>query len=46
MPQLEYTTMYWGALVRRRKKKKDWQQMLAQVPIFKKQKERKPKIDK
>ena len=29
--QLEYTTMYWGALERIRKNKiKDWQQMLAQ----------------
>ena len=34
--QLEYTTMYWGALGRKRWRKKDWQQMLAQVPIFKK----------
>ena len=34
-PQPEYTTMYWGALGRRRRKK-DWQQILAQVPIFKK----------
>ena len=36
--QLEYTTMYWGALGRRRikEKKEEWQQMLAQVPIFKK----------
>ena len=31
--------MYWGALGRRRKKnKKDWQQMSAHVPIFKKEK--------
>ena len=39
--QLEYTTMYWGALGRRRRgeKKEDWQQMLAQVPILKKKKE-------
>ena len=38
---LEYTTMYWGALERRRKKRKkeDWQQMLAQVPIFKEKRE-------
>ena len=39
--QLEYTTMYWGALGRRRrrnKETKDWQQMLAQVPIFKRKK--------
>ena len=38
--QLQYTTMYWGALGRRRKKKEeeDWQQILAQVPIFKKKK--------
>ena len=29
--------MYWGALGRRiKKKKEDWQQLLAQVPIFKK----------
>ena len=30
--------MYWGALGRRRRKekKKDWQQMLTQMPIFKK----------
>ena len=36
--RLEYTTMYWGALERRRKNKKeeDWQQVLAQGPIFKK----------
>ena len=34
--QLEYTTMYWGALGRRRRKKADGQEMLAQVPIFKK----------
>ena len=33
--QLEYTTIYQGALGRRRKKKEDWQQMLGQVPIFK-----------
>ena len=30
--QLEYTTIYWRALGG---KKKDWQQMLAQVPSFK-----------
>ena len=29
--------MYWGALGRK-KRKKDWQQILAQVPIFKKKK--------
>ena len=29
-PQLEYTTMYWGALGRRKKKEEAWQQMLAQ----------------
>ena len=34
--QLEYTTMYWGAFGRRKRKKlEDCQQMLAQVPIFK-----------
>ena len=48
MPQLEgpitkkyvYTTMYWGNLGRKRKKtkKEDWQQLLAQVPICKKKK--------
>ena len=32
--ELEYTTIYWGILGRR-KRKKDWQQMLAQVPILK-----------
>ena len=47
MPQLGgattkiYTTMYWGGLGRKSRKKKkekneDWQQVLAQVPIFKK----------
>ena len=37
--QLEYTTVYWRALGRRRRRRKeDWQQMLAQVPIFKKEK--------
>ena len=33
--------MYWGALGRGRRKKEkkeDWQQMLAQVPIFKNEK--------
>ena len=35
--QRAYTTTYWGGLGRR-KRKKDWQQMLAQVPIFKKKK--------
>ena len=34
--QLEYTTIYRGALGRRRRKTKDWQQLLAQVPILKK----------
>ena len=35
-PQLEYTSMYWGALGRRKtSKKEDWQQMLGQVPILK-----------
>ena len=35
--QLEYAAIYCGALGRRRRKKKeDWQQMLAQLPIFKK----------
>ena len=35
--QLRHTTMYWGDLGRksRKRKKKDWQQLLAQVPIFK-----------
>ena len=33
--QLECTNMYLGALGRRRRRKQDWQQMLAQVPIFK-----------
>ena len=41
MPQLEgqvkYATMYWVDLGRKsRKNKKDWQQLLAQVTIFKK----------
>ena len=37
--QLEYTTMYWGVFGEKKgKKKEDWQQMLAQVPIFKKKK--------
>ena len=37
VPQPEYTTKYLGALGRRRRRtKEDWQQMLAQVPIFKK----------
>ena len=36
--QLEYAAMYWGVLGRRRRKKKDWQQMLAKVPIFTKKK--------
>ena len=37
--------MYWGDLGRnKQKKKEDWQQLLAQVPIFKKKKkERKTK---
>ena len=36
-PQLDYTTMYQGDLGRKsRGKKTDWQQLLAQVPIFKK----------
>ena len=37
--QLEYTAVRWGALGRRRRKEKkreDWQQMLAQLPISKK----------
>ena len=33
---VEYTTMYWEALVKRRRRKTHWQQMLAQVPILKK----------
>ena len=34
-------SMYWRALGRkRREKKNDWQQLLAQVPIFKKKKEK------
>ena len=38
-PQLEYTTMYWGVLGRRRRRKKeDWQHMLGHVPIQKKKK--------
>ena len=49
MPQLEgptteeeYTTIYWGDLGRKKqeKKKKDWQQLLAQVPIFKGKKQK------
>ena len=32
--------MYWGALGRRRRKREDWQQMLGQVPIFKKKEEK------
>ena len=39
--QLEYTTMYWGDLgrkSRKEKKKEGWQQLLAQVRIFKKKK--------
>ena len=36
--QLHYTTMYWGALGRRRRKKEDWQQVLAQVAIIKRKK--------
>ena len=37
-PQLKYTTMYWGYLGRKsnNNNKKDWQQLLAQEPIFKK----------
>ena len=35
--QLEYTTRYWGALGRR-KKKEDWQLMLAQGQSLKKEK--------
>ena len=35
-PQLKYATMYWGD--EKQEKKKDWQQLLAQVPIFKKKK--------
>ena len=35
--QLEYTTMYWGAFERRRKIK-DRPQLLAQKPIFEKEK--------
>ena len=42
--QLEYTTMCWGALGRRRRKIEDWQQMLVQVPIFKKKRKRKIKL--
>ena len=44
MPQLEgpttkkYTTMYWGDLGGGVQRKEDWQQLLAQVPIFKKKK--------
>ena len=37
--QLKYTTMYcmyWGVWGDKAKEKKDWQQLLAQVPIFKK----------
>ena len=38
-PQLEYTTMYWGAVGRRRGgKKEDWQQMLAQGQSLKEKK--------
>ena len=37
-PQLKYAAMYWGDLgSKSRKKKENWQQLLAQVPIFKKQ---------
>ena len=35
--------MYWGAFEEKKQKKKDkedWQQLLAQVPIFKKRKRR------
>ena len=39
--QLEYTTMCWGFKEKKEKKKEDWQQMLAQVPILKKKAERK-----
>ena len=40
--QLENTAMYWGVWgeEEERGKKEDWQQMLAQVPIFKKTKEK------
>ena len=37
--------MYWGALGRgRRKKKEDWQQILAQAPMFKKNQNPKLKL--
>ena len=41
--QPRYTTVYRGGLGRqsRKEEKKDWQQLLAQVPIFKKKKKRK-----
>ena len=38
--QLEYITIYRGVLGRRREKK-DWQQTLAEVPIFKEKKKKK-----
>ena len=41
-PQLKYTTLYWGIwggknkIAGEKQKKEDWQQLLAQVPIFEK----------
>ena len=41
-PQLKYTNMYWGSLGRKKQKERkkkneeDWQQLLAQAPIFRK----------
>lgn len=38
-PRVECTTMYWGDVWRKgRRKKEDWEQLLAQVPILKKNK--------
>ena len=34
--QLEYTTVHWGGFGEKKKEKKDWPQVLAQVPIFNK----------
>ena len=40
-----YTTMYWGGggVGEKKQKKNDWQQLLAQAPILKKNKEKKEK---
>ena len=43
-PQLKYATMYWGNLGRKSREKEeeeeDWQQLLAQVPIFEKKRKK------